>query len=369
MKNKSNRYSTLASGALALGLLLGLGLSACGEAATAVSNGGTVAAGLASTVGTVGSNALTQAPTVASGAAQTAGTVGSNALTQAPTVVAGAVGTAGTIAAGAVQTAGTVVSEVRSPGAAGTPVAGGGASVIGTPPVSLTRPVGAIVPPGADSNTRVPPPAGATTVAKTAGITSTPTTTATSAATTASPSPASGGQTPAAGLAASPGATTVVATPGTTSLPIYQGAQTITLPAEAQNPLLTSFALVQAALDQPVVTFYKLSIGTSSGVAPGGSAPTPASNNPNDNGAVVSFYRSQLTGQGWMERTGQLNQFGNLSFLGSSPVLFIKANSVVLIGVSAPLTAETIQTANLSNQFKPGDIIIMTLTGVSKINF
>lgn len=135
---------------IALSLVLGLVLTACGTEATPASSAATAVSGAVQTAGTVAANgsntastvaggavatagpALTQASTVVSGAAATAGA----ALTQAPTIVSGAVATAGAAVSSGVKTAGTAIAGALTPGA--TPTAAAALTPSKTPGTNST---------------------------------------------------------------------------------------------------------------------------------------------------------------------------------------------------------------------------------------
>ncbi len=289
-----------------MGLLLALGLAACGDSTT-VSSGGTVGAGIV---------------TAGTGAGQSAGTAASGAVTAAGTAVAGARTIAATAASGAGQVAGTV---------------GTGA---GTAASNAGRTAGTAV-------------AGAMTPGAMPG--------ATPAGTMA------GSMTTAAGASTTPGAGMGMTSAG---LPMYTGAQAVTVSQTQQVQLVPGLSTLATFMDQPSFNAYRLPASAMSGSATSTTAASTTPGSKMMGGPVGDFYRTQLTSMGWMDRTSQLSQIsqlGTVSFFGNSPMLFQKGDQLLFVGVSSPLTADAISTAGVTSVFQPGDVAIMTFSGTPKI--
>jgi hypothetical protein len=293
------------SGLLTIALALGLMLSACGGTETITSAGGTIAAG----GGTVIAGGASGAGTAIAGGASGAGTAIAGGASGAGTAIAGG----GTAVAGGVGTAvaggGTVVAGGAS--GAGTAVAGGGTAIAGGAGTAV-----------AGGGTAVAGGGTAVSGALTPGATPTP----------------AGALTPAAGANA---------------LPMAQGATKITLSDADRNLIQGQFQPFAAIVNQPTYDFYKIT----------GQA---------NNSAINTFYTNEMTRLGWSNRSNDLGavaNFANLNFAGVKPLVFTKGNQIAVVGVSNPLTTETITSAGLSSQFKPGDIAIMAATGTLKIAF
>ena len=283
-------------------LFLGLGLTACSTGDTPTSVLATAVSGAAQTAGTVASNGAATAGTVVSGAVDTA----SASLTKVPTVVSGAAQTAGTVVSGAIQTAGTVASN--------------GAATAGTVVSNAVETAGTVV-------------SGA---AQTAG--------------TAIAGELTPGVTPATGAALTPAATpTVATTPTAYSLPEYPGALAVNVSPNEYTNYVKDFPVINGILSSSVVKVYAVKGGTLQNL-------------------VVQFYQTTLTKDGWTKRTGQLGPLtnsSNLQFLDAVPSVYTRGNDVLLLGISSPLTADSIQQANLGSQFQAGDIVVVGVFGKS----
>lgn len=140
-------------------------------------------------------------------------------------------------------------------------------------------------------------------------------------------------------------------TGGMMQMPTYNGASQVTLTASQQGQIVRGIDTLSTLVNQPTTTFYRVSGST-------------------DAKPINDFYRTALVNQGWMERTGDMaSQYTRLSFQGNNPIVFTKGDQVMLVAVSTPLTAEVISATNLSQQFKAGEIAVMTFVGQPKVKF
>jgi hypothetical protein len=260
----------------------------------------------------------------ACGGTETITSAGGTAVAGGGTAIAGGASGAGTAIAGGASGAGTAIAGGAS--GAGTAIAGGGTAVAGGVGTAVAG-GGTVIAGGASG-------AGTAVAGGASGAG-----TAVSGALTpgATPTPA-GALTPAAGVAA---------------LPIFQGATKITLSDSDRNLIQGQFQPFAAIVNQPTYDFYKITGQTG-------------------NSAITSFYGSEMSKLGWANRSNDLGavaNFANLNFAGVKPLVFTKGNQIAVVGVSNPLTAETIASAGLGSQYKPGDIALMAATGTLKIAF
>jgi hypothetical protein len=252
--------------------------------------------------------------TNAAGAANTASTAVAGGANAASTAVASGASTAGTAIAGAATTAGTAIAGAAQ--TAGTAVTG-----------ALTQ-----------------APTIAAGAAQTAG-------TAVSGALTPVPTATPASRTTPVGT------TTTNTTPATSSSPDavadYPGVQPITFTQTERDLAAPAAVVLNPLVNQPSLSFYRLA-----GV--------------NDSKKVKDFYELELTSQGWYNQTDQVSnlvtQQAQLRFLGSSVSFYTKNNRLFVLAVSGPLSANEIQSGNLRGKLQPGDIAIMTMTGISKVN-
>jgi len=135
-------------------------------------------------------------------------------------------------------------------------------------------------------------------------------------------------------------------------LPVFIGATSINLTDSQQEILSALRPVITTIVENPQFQLYRLI-------------------NIQDSSRVSDFYKLELTKDGWInlnEQIGQFTQQTNLTLLGSNLSFYTKDNQIVMVGVSAPLTTETINAANLGELFQKGDIAVLTIKGISKIN-
>jgi hypothetical protein len=134
-------------------------------------------------------------------------------------------------------------------------------------------------------------------------------------------------------------------------LPVYPFAQPVTFETSQPGQTLDNLNILDTVLNNPSVKFYRVGLTGKPG-------------------QIESFYAEELKTRGWLDHSvlpGIQLKMDNLSLFGNQLAFYSKDTQLLLLGISTPLNSATINTLHLTDKFNPGDILVMTAQGESKI--